>query len=199
MSDMDLKDVLLRTTARLFQERGYAAVTLRSIAAEAGVTTGSLYHYFRDKEEIVLEILDIGHKGVYEEVERAIASLPPDADRFTTIRTGVRAHITALFEPGSFAAANIRIYAHVPPHLRDAVRPGRRAYENFWIKLLSGPVAQSTAIPARHLAMFFFGAANWTFEWFRPERETLDQVADNLASLLLGNAVERPQTGRVAG
>jgi TetR/AcrR family transcriptional regulator, cholesterol catabolism regulator len=185
MHDIDLRDSLLRTTARLFQEKGYAAVTLRSIAAEAGVTTGSLYYYFSDKEQIVLEILDTGHKRIHEEVKRAIETLPPEAGRAAKIRAGVRAHVAALFEPGSFPAANIRIYAHVPQHLRDAVRPGRRAYERFWTELLSN-ASPVSSIPAHHLAMFFFGAANWTFEWHRADRESLEKISDDLASLLLG-------------
>lgn len=192
MSDTDLRDVLLRTTARLFQEKGYAAVSLRSIAAEVGVTTGSLYYHFSDKEEIVREILDTGHKRVHEDVVQAIQALGPRATRAARIRAGVRAHIAALFEPGSFPAANIRIYAHVPEQLRAAVRPGRRAYERFWIELLSKDSSCASPIPPRHLAMFLFGAANWTFEWHREGRETLDEIADDLANLFLGNAAKPP-------
>lgn len=192
MSDTDLRDVLLRTTARLFQEKGYAAVSLRSIAAEVGVTTGSLYYHFSDKEEIVREILDTGHKRVHEDVAQAIQDLGPRATRAAKIRAGVRAHIAALFESGSFPAANIRIYAHVPEHLRAAVRPGRRAYERFWIELLSDDATSASPIPPRHLAMFLFGAANWTFEWHREGRETLDEIADDLANLFLGSAAKPP-------
>ena len=73
---------------------------LRSIAAEAGVTTGSLYYYFSDKEEIVLEILDTGHRQIHEEVVRAIEALPSGAGRAAKVRAGVRAHVAAPFEPG---------------------------------------------------------------------------------------------------
>jgi len=187
MSEPDLREVLLRTTARLFQQKGYAAVTLRSIAAEAGVTTGSLYYYFSDKEEIVREILETGHGRVHEEVVGAIRDLGPSATWADKVRAGIRAHAAALFEPGSFAAANIRIYAHVPEHLRDEVKPGRRAYERFWIELL-GSRDSPCEVPSRHLTMFLFGAANWTFEWHREGRETLDEIAEDLARLFVGPA-----------
>src|SRR5260370_11618770 len=39
----------------LFQERGYEATTMRAIAARAGVSLGSSYHYFASKEHLVLE------------------------------------------------------------------------------------------------------------------------------------------------
>jgi AcrR family transcriptional regulator len=38
---------------RLFRERGYEATTMRTIAAEAGVSLGSAYYYFSSKEELV--------------------------------------------------------------------------------------------------------------------------------------------------
>ena len=185
MSEQDLREVLLRTTARLFERRGYAAVTLRLIAAEAGVTTGSLYYYFKDKEEIVRVILETGHRRVYEEVLHAIADLRESATWAEKVRAGVRAHVATLFEPGSFSAANIRIYSHVPEHLREEAKPGRRAYERFWIDLL-GSGSSPLDVPARHMAMFLFGAANWTFEWHREGRETLDEIANDLARLFIG-------------
>lgn len=30
--------------------------------------------------------------------------------------------------------------------------------------------------------MFFPGAANWTMEWYRPQRDSLDDIASNLAT-----------------
>ncbi len=48
---------LLDLSARLFAERGYGATTVRDIADEAGILSGSLYHHFGSKEEIVDEIL----------------------------------------------------------------------------------------------------------------------------------------------
>jgi TetR/AcrR family transcriptional regulator, cholesterol catabolism regulator len=190
MSDPGLREVLLKTTARLFQQKGYAAVTLRTIAAEAGVTTGSLYYHFSDKEEIVREILETGHRHIYEEVRHVVAELGPSATWAEKVRACMRVHVAALFDPGSFPAANIRIYAHVPEHLREEAKPGRRAYERFWVELL-GSSKRETGVPARHLAMFFFGAANWTFEWHREGRETIEEIADDLARLFIGPEPEQ--------
>ncbi len=185
MTEQDLREVLLRATARLFERRGYAAVTLRMIAAEAGVTTGSLYYYFKDKEEVVRVILETGHRRVYEEVLRAITDLGESATWAEKVRAGVHAHVATLFERGSFSAANIRIYSHVPEHLREEAKPARRAYERFWIDLLASGDSPLD-VPARHMAMFLFGAANWTFEWHREGRETLDEIASDLARLFIG-------------
>jgi AcrR family transcriptional regulator len=47
----------VRLAAELFAEKGYQATTVRNIADEAGILSGSLYHHFDSKESIVDEIL----------------------------------------------------------------------------------------------------------------------------------------------
>ncbi|RVU28087.1 TetR/AcrR family transcriptional regulator [Streptomyces antnestii] len=48
---------LLGIAAELFATRGYAETTVRDIADEAGILSGSLYHHFSSKEEMLDEIL----------------------------------------------------------------------------------------------------------------------------------------------
>ncbi|PRW62322.1 TetR family transcriptional regulator [Actinopolyspora mortivallis] len=48
---------LLSIAARLFAEQGFTATTVREIAEQAGILSGSLYHHFASKEEMVDEIL----------------------------------------------------------------------------------------------------------------------------------------------
>jgi AcrR family transcriptional regulator len=198
MSDLQLRDLILASAANLFEKRGYAAVSMRIIANELGATTGSLYYYFKDKDEIVREILDTGHRRVHEEVQSAVEALGPSASKAAKIKAGIRAHLAALFEKDSFPAANVRIWAHVPDHLRRAVRPGRKAYEQYWIDLLSDDGEAPPMIDPRQLTMLLLGAANWTIEWYRPARDSLDDIASNLASTYaLAASTKRAATNRV--
>jgi AcrR family transcriptional regulator len=49
----DTRQLILDTALRLFEERGYAATTMRAIAAEAGVTASNAYYWFGSKDELV--------------------------------------------------------------------------------------------------------------------------------------------------
>ena len=49
---------LADVTARLIARNGLGAATMRDVAAEAGLTTGSVTHYFADKRELLLFTLD---------------------------------------------------------------------------------------------------------------------------------------------
>jgi Transcriptional regulator len=51
------REHLVRLAAELFAKKGFQATTVREIADEAGILSGSLYHHFDSKESIVDEIL----------------------------------------------------------------------------------------------------------------------------------------------
>ncbi len=51
------REELLQLAATMFAERGLRATTVRDIADGAGILSGSLYHHFSSKEEMVDEVL----------------------------------------------------------------------------------------------------------------------------------------------
>ena len=53
-SDATLAERILRHAARLFAERGWAATTLREIAAAAGCTKPALYYHWGNKEALFI-------------------------------------------------------------------------------------------------------------------------------------------------
>ncbi len=55
-----IRETILAVSRRLFIEQGYSATTIRQILIEADITTGTLYHFFQDKEDILLELAE-GH------------------------------------------------------------------------------------------------------------------------------------------
>ncbi|MCG8589496.1 MAG: TetR/AcrR family transcriptional regulator [Proteobacteria bacterium] len=63
---------MIEAALRCFEDRGYDQATTAQIAAEAGVGVGTLYGYFRDKREILLEIVERSIVGVAELVDAAL-------------------------------------------------------------------------------------------------------------------------------
>ena len=51
-------DAILEAAARVFAERGFAAGTTNRIAEHAGVSVGSLYEYFPNKESILVALVE---------------------------------------------------------------------------------------------------------------------------------------------
>ena len=70
----DRREQLLAISARLIATRGYSATTVRDIADEAGILSGSLYHHFSSKEAILEEILRSFQGGLRQRSEAAAAA-----------------------------------------------------------------------------------------------------------------------------
>ena len=55
------RQALIEASYRLFTSRGYHATTMRDIAADAGITAGSIYNHFADKDQMIKEVLLVYH------------------------------------------------------------------------------------------------------------------------------------------
>jgi TetR/AcrR family transcriptional repressor of nem operon len=55
---IDRRDILVQAASRLIQRQGYARTTLAEIAEAGGVPLGSLYYYFKTKDEVLVAIVD---------------------------------------------------------------------------------------------------------------------------------------------
>ena len=62
-----IKNKILTVAGEMFDRYGYRATTTCQIIEKAGITTGTLYHFFRDKEDILLHRTKI----VYDEAMKA--------------------------------------------------------------------------------------------------------------------------------
>src|SRR5580704_19058319 len=60
---------ILDAAKQLFVEEGYAATTIRRIAAKLGVSSTALYVYFPDKDAILVEICDVTFAGLIAKLD----------------------------------------------------------------------------------------------------------------------------------
>jgi len=62
------KEEILKHSIKLFKIQGYYNTSMADIAAESGLIKGSIYHYFKSKDEIGLESLKYIHKYFEENI-----------------------------------------------------------------------------------------------------------------------------------
>jgi AcrR family transcriptional regulator len=72
----DMRNKLLDAAGALFASRGYAASGMRDLAAAAGVSTGSLYHYFPDKRALFEQLVERTVDGDLADLEAVLAAVP---------------------------------------------------------------------------------------------------------------------------
>ncbi len=70
---------------RCFADHGYEATTNRMLAAEAGITTGAIYHYFDSKLAIYTAVLEEVQERVYHRFTKAEASADTFVDKLQAV------------------------------------------------------------------------------------------------------------------
>lgn len=68
------KTRILDAAAELFRKKGFKSTTVREIAEAVGLYSGSLFHYFRSKEDILMEVLTTAFISVCTRHEQTLQS-----------------------------------------------------------------------------------------------------------------------------
>lgn len=117
---------ILVAAARVFATAGYAAGTTNRIAEEAGVSVGSLYEYFPNKDALLLALLEAHMAEGQAIVEAALAEV---AARRPPLRQAVRHLVDAMVDLHAHDRALHRVLfeeAPLPPHLRRRLAEAER-------------------------------------------------------------------------
>jgi TetR/AcrR family transcriptional repressor of nem operon len=64
MTTPPTRDRLIFTALRLFAEKGYSSTSIADVRQAAGVHSGSLYHFFPGKQELLLAVLEAYRGGI---------------------------------------------------------------------------------------------------------------------------------------
>jgi TetR/AcrR family transcriptional regulator, transcriptional repressor of bet genes len=89
----DRKRQLGEAALRCIRRHGNAGVSVRQIAAEAGVTQGLITHHFGEINELVAYAFDLMSEGLLQEILNAVEAATP------TPQARLEAFITASFSP----------------------------------------------------------------------------------------------------
>jgi TetR/AcrR family transcriptional regulator, cholesterol catabolism regulator len=181
------RDIIRREAAALFAARGVAATTVRQIADEAGVLSGSLYHYFQSKEAIAEEIV-IGYLDDLRERYRALGELDLDPLRRLKSLVAVSLQVAKDYPHA------VEIYQNEATLLRSVPRSGYIAtaaqeVHQFWAQVIAAGVdaGQLRADVSPRLFHRLLRDAVWLSpRWYRPTPAyPAAKLADDVLTVLL--------------
>ncbi|QBM16222.1 hypothetical protein MARI_03020 [Marinobacter sp. JH2] len=176
---------LLAEAATLFRDKGYERTTVRDLAAAVGIQSGSLFHHFRTKEEILKAVM-------VETIRLNTAVMRAAVERESAPEAKLRALIHAELESingrtGEAMAVLVYEWRSLSESSQEEVLALREVYEGLWLSVLQqlkdgGQLSSDVFIARRMLT----GALSWTVTWYRPERGglTLDGLTDEVMAML---------------
>ncbi|MDB5480049.1 MAG: transcriptional regulator, TetR family [Caulobacteraceae bacterium] len=186
---------ILEAAARIFRRDGYSAARLTDIAAEIGMKAGSLYYHFGSREALVEAVMEVGTRRTHQAVLDALAALPAGAGALARLETAIERHLIMVLAQEDIASATIKLIWQAPAPVREKVLAEQRAYGALWRGLLEGARAAGAIRPDLDLSvtrMAIMGALNWSADWYRPGRLTPEEIAHDVAAMVIGGLAPRP-------
>jgi len=176
------RELLLTVAADQFSRHGYRGAALKVIAEHAGILPGSMYHYFKSKQDLFEQV----HHAAFQELTaRVDAALARSADPVERLRAACRAHLQLLLSGSALSGfARIRLFTPPGSALNARMMRDRRAYEARFAGLVDAVAPPGSDRTLLRLGLL--GAINWTQVWYRPGRLTPDAIADELVRMFLG-------------
>ena len=180
---IDSRQEILRTAARLFQQRGYDATSMNDVAAALKLSKGGLYHHFQSKDEILFEIMNHAMDITEERVLGPVRGIANPEER---LRALIRLHIEVVLSPRD---REITVMLHenhpLPPALRKRINARKKEYVHFLENLIAEVQRAShkesqkesrrefqrdtRRVDARAAAFALLGMINWIYQWYKPE------------------------------
>ena len=75
--DQDRRKTILRAAVEVFARKGYHGCRIADVAREAGVAYGLVYHYFKNKEELLQLVFEAGWGGFMSRIRDAAEASAP--------------------------------------------------------------------------------------------------------------------------
>jgi len=188
------REMILRHAAALFARRGYPATSMNEVAEACGLSKPTLYHYFRDKYNLLVHITD-GHvsrlQALVEQVEAQCLAPEPR----------LRQLIYRFVEEYAEAQDAHRVLTEDVRFLQPEDSKRILGKERAVVAVFAKAVAQmrpdtEVAGLSKALTMLLFGMINWMFTWLRPHGElNYETMAPIVADLFFGGfpSVQIPQ------
>ncbi|WP_262267966.1 MULTISPECIES: TetR/AcrR family transcriptional regulator [Microvirga] len=165
----DKRRAILDRSAELFAEHGYDRASMSKIAEACGVSKANLYHYYKDKEALLFDVIRFHLEELLEVVEAADRpGLAPDER--------LRELVAALLEAYRDADAQHNVQINGMRLLPTDRQAELKAVERDLVTIFSDAVAgvapqlKGTKL-LKPVTMSLFGMINWHYLWFKSTGE----------------------------
>jgi TetR/AcrR family transcriptional regulator len=161
----DKRRAILNRSAELFSAHGYDRASMSKIADACGVSKANLYHYYKDKDELLFDVIRFHLEDLLTAVEAADnPGLAPD------LRLG--ALVSALLESYRDADAqhNVQISSlrFLSPKRQAELKGMERDLVSIFSRAIISLAPHLKKSPfLKPVTMSLFGMVNWHYLWFK--------------------------------
>lgn len=174
-------DAILDAARQAFTEKGFEQVSIAQIAKRAGISDGLVYHYFRDKRDLLFHVLKAFYERIMLDLEDTVTRESTFEARLEAL---IRAHLEVFVADTDLCRLFISEVRVASDYQGSAIQELNRAYTSILIKIVDDAVRDgevTAAISPRLLRDVIFGAIEhraWRFVNGRGRLDTAETARE---------------------
>jgi len=177
------REAVLKTAAELFIEKSYSRTSMNDVAERLNITKPALYHYFQNKEQILLDCYRLG-TGLIEEALNEIAARCGSGLEKVEAFIYSYANVMTI----NFGRCVMRLdEGDLSEEARVEVRQYKRKIDRRLRGFVQEGIADGsiTRCDAKIAAFSIAGAVNWICQWYEPDGAlSAEEIASQFARTL---------------
>ena len=184
-SPTSAKGRLLVNAAKLFKEKGYERTTVRDLATAVGIQSGSIFHHFKTKEDILKAVMEEAIIYNTHRMRRKLAETKTPKEEMLALITCELESINGV--TGDAMSVLVYEWRSLSELNQKHILKLRDEYERLWLDSLenakrAGQINANTFI----LRRFLTGALSWTTTWFNQSGDiSLEELAEEALMLAI--------------
>ena len=178
---LDQQEKIVKVASRLMSERGYKGTSIQEIANRVGIHKSTFFHYFKNKEELLLFILKVAIREVTENLVFILKSeeIPPEEK----LRRAITNHLALI----SKYIDNVSVYHSEIRFLSEETKrkylETRKYYSSCFEQIIDevkeGEQGYFKGLDTKIVTFGILGMCNWVVKWFKASGSySITEIAD---------------------
>jgi len=179
------KEDILRSASLVISRNGYQNATMEDIAAELLMTKGSLYYYFKNKEEILYNCHNLILSSAMEKLEAICSEKISSMDKMKKV---IKAHLDIAIREKEVFNLIVKPEQLFSEENIEEIIEKRDNYAKIFDRIIAEGVKNEefTISNPKMARMIILGASNWVQVWYSPEGQySKEEIEDIYAEYFL--------------
>ena len=163
------REAILRSAAAAFRRKGYHGTSMEDISEQLLMTKGSLYYYFKDKEQILFACHDFSLDRVLEKM-REVMEEQKGANKADKLGALIQGLVDVMIDDLQGSALALDFTA-LRDELLEQIITKRDQFERGMRVVISEGVknGEFRNVDPKLATFAILGAINWISKWYRPD------------------------------
>jgi AcrR family transcriptional regulator len=179
------KTQIEQTATQLFQDKGYAATSMRDLANDLGIEAASIYSHIRSKEEILQKICFRMAQEFFDskhEIEKR--KMAP----VEKLKAAIIGHVKVVTKNAAASAVFFTEYRHLSEPFLSQFLEMRNNYETWFREIISHGILQGQmkAVDEKFTSLTILSSINFISNWYKPEgKMSAETIGERLSELFI--------------